>query len=375
MVGRMRITEVRTRADLRRFVFFPRDLYRDEPCWAPPLWMDEKRAYSGRTNAILAHSDYSLILAEEDGRVLGRSLVYVDHAFNSFYGTRTGFFGAFECREDPRAARALDEAAVSWLRGRGMDRVRGPIHPVAESWGFLLDAFHEPPVFMAPYNPAYYNELMRGLGYDKVKDLLAYDASTERGYRIPERFVKFGARRLADGSGLSVRMLSMKNLERDADAILRISNEAIRDNWGYVPLDRSEFQEMFRKLKPIADPQAIWFVEDRGKPVGYALGFPDLNVILRRTGGRMLPFGFLSLLFGIRKVTDYRLFGLAVLPEYHGRGLDVLLYLSLYKALAPRIRRLEANYILEDNPRIRNALEKLGMDLVKTYRVYEKSLG
>jgi hypothetical protein len=108
--------------------------------------------------------------------------------------------------------------------------------------------------------------------------------------------------------------------------------------------------------------------------VGFALGFPDLNVILRRIGGRLLPLGIFHLLFGIRRVTDYRLFGLAVLPEYHGKGLDVLLYLQIYNSLAPRIRRLEANYVLEDNPKIRNALEKLHLDLVKTYRVYEKPL-
>jgi GNAT superfamily N-acetyltransferase len=370
----MRVREVRKAADMRRFVSFPRDLYRQEPHWAPPLWMDERRAYSARTNAILAHSDYALLLAEDGARVAGRSLVYIDHAFNAYYGTRTGFFGAFECVRDFEAARALDEAAVSWLGARGVNRVRGPIHPVAESWGFLLDGFDMPPVFMAPYNPGYYNDFVRRLGYDKAKDLLAYEASTARGYTIPQRFVTFGERRLADGSGLTVRMLRMDDLERDADAILRISNESIKDNWGYVPLNREEFQEMFRKLKPIADPRAIWFVEDRGTPVGFALGFPDLNVILRRIGGRLLPLGIFHLLLGIRRVTDYRLFGLAVLPQYHGKGLDVLLYLQIYRALAPRIRRLEANYVLEDNTKIRNALEKLHLDLVKTYRVYEKAL-
>jgi GNAT superfamily N-acetyltransferase len=301
--------------------------------------------------------------------------VYVDHAFNSWYRTRTGFFGAFECVEEIGVARALDGASVSWLLARGMNRVRGPIHPVAESWGFLIDGFGDPPVFMAPYNPPYYNDFVLQLGYAKVKDLLAYEASMERNYRIPDRFSRFGERRRADGSGLSVRMLSMRNLERDADAVLRISNESIKDNWGYVPLNRDEFQDMFRRLKPIVDPQAVWFVEDRGTPVGFALGFPDLNVILRRIGGRLLPLGFLHVLFGIRTVAEYRLFGLAVLPEYQGKGLDALLYLQIYRALSPRIRRLEANYVLEDNLKIRNALEKLGLDLVKTYRVYEKEIG
>ena len=112
--------------------------------------------------------------------------------------------------------------------------------------------------------------------------------------------------------------------------------------------------------------------EHGGVPVGYALGFPDLNVILRRIGGRLLPLGFLRILLGAKKVRDHRLFGLAVMPEWQGRGLDVLLYLQLYRALRHRIRRMEANYILEDNRRIRNALEKLDLELVKTYRVYER---
>ncbi len=218
------------------------------------------------------------------------------------------------------------------------------------------------------------SSFMESLGYAKAKDLLAYEASTDRGYRIPQRFWQFADRLLARNPGLGVRRLSMKELARDADAILAISNVALADNWGYVPLDRGEFQAMFRKLRPIADPDAIWFVEDRGRPVGFALGFPDLNVILRRIGGRLLPFGFLQVLFGVRRLTDYRLFGLAVLPEYQGRGLDVLLYLQIYRALSSRIRRMEANYILEDNLKIRNALEKLALDRVKTYRVYEKPI-
>jgi ribosomal protein S18 acetylase RimI-like enzyme len=91
-------------------------------------------------------------------------------------------------------------------------------------------------------------------------------------------------------------------------------------------------------------------------------------VVLRKIEGRLFPFGFISLLAGIPKITNYRLFGLALLPEYHGMGLDVLLYVTLYKALSARKIRLEANYILEDNLMIRNALEKLALEHVKTYR-------
>ncbi len=368
------IREVRTRADMRRFVFLPRTLYRDDPCWAPPIWADERRAYMARRNAVLSHSDFTLLLAVRDGRVVGRSLAYVDHNFNAYYRTRTGFFGAFECIEDFAVARALDAAAERWLAARGMDRLRGPINPVAESWGFLKEGFDAPPVFMAAYNPSFYNGFMDRLGYGKAKDLLAYEGSPEKGYRIPPRFERFEAHLLARHPQLSVRRLSMRHLQRDAEAVWRISNVATADNWGFVPLERSELIDMVERLKPIADPDAIWFVEAGGVPVAYALGFPDLNVILRRIHGRLLPFGFLRILLDAKKVKDHRLFGLGVMPAWQGKGLDVLLYLQLYRTLGPRIRRLEANYILEDNLRIRNALEKLDLKLVKTYRVYEKPI-
>lgn len=368
------IREVRRASDMRRFVSLPRALYRDDPRWVPPIWADERRAYRAGKNAVLSHADFTLLLAEQDGAIVGRNLVYVDHNFNDYYKARTGFFGAFECTEDFAVARALDAAAERWLAARGMDRIRGPINPVAECWGFLKEGFDDPPVFMAPYNPSFYNGFMDRLGYGKAKDLLAYEGSPEKGYRIPARFERFEARLLARYPRLSVRRLSTRHLDRDAEAIWRISNVAVADNWGYVPLERAELVDMVRRLRPIVDPDAVWFVEDAGVPVGYALGFPDLNVILRRIGGRLLPFGFLHVLLGAKKVRDHRLFGLAVMPEWHGKGLDVLLYLQLYRALGGRIRRLEANYILEDNRRIRNALEKLDLELVKVYRVYERPI-
>ncbi len=369
----MIVETVRDRKAMRDFVRFPARLYRDNPCWAPPLWLEERRSYSARHNTILAHSDFELHLARRDGRVVGRNLVYVDHNFNAHTKSRIGFFGALECLRDPEAADALLARAEGWLRDRGMERVRGPIHPVAENWGFLYEGYDQPAVFMAPYNPPYVHEFMLVRGYAKVMDLLAYEGDA-RTYALPERFTRFKARLLARKPNLTVRRLELKNLTADAEHIWRISNNALKDNWGYVPLNRDELEQMIKKLKLIVDTDAVWFVEDGGRPVGYALGFPDLNIILRKIKGRVFPFGFIRLLTGIKRIRDYRLWGLAVEPEYHNFGLDVLLYLSLFEALAPKRIHLEANYILEDNAKIRNALEKLNLERSKTYRIYEKNL-
>lgn len=369
------IEEVDSRRARRDFIELPRALYRGDPYWVPPLWAEERKAWSPRHNPVLAHSDCTLLLARRGGVPVGRILAYVDHNFNSFYSSRIGFFGGFECRDDPEAAAALLARAEGWLAARGMGVVRGPVNAVSESLGFLVEGFGRSPAFLSPYNPPYYNRFVLEAGYAKVKDLLVYEGDAQNSYRIPERFLRFAEKLPARRPTLSVRRFDPRRLREEAQAIWRLSNLALRHNWGYVPLDRRELEDMVRRLKPVADPDAIWFVEDRGLPVAFALGFPDLNVIIKRIGGRLFPFGLFRLLLGARRLRDYRLFGLAVDPRYHGLGLDVFLYVQLYRALAPRGVRLEANWVLEDNLRIRNALEKLKLRRIRTYRIYEKRPG
>jgi len=358
---------------LREFIRFPQYLYRNDPLWSPPIWREERKTFSVK-NAILAHSDYILFLARERGEVAGRILAYVDHNFNNYYGSSIGMFGSFESVDRIEVAKALFSAAESWLASQGMNTIRGPINPIEECWGTLYTGFEKPATFMMPYNRPYYNEYLESLGYAKVKDLLAFEGDARQGYRIPDRFIRFREKIMAQRPCLRIRPIDMKHLLRDAEEIWRISNQAIRDNWGWAPYGVEELKSTIKKLKPIADPDAIWIIEDAGEAVGFCLGFPDINVILRQIRGRLLPFGFITLLARRRRLREYRLFGLAVMPEYQGFGLDVLLYMSLYEALAPRDILLEASYILEDNAAMVNALQKLGLKQTKTYRIYEKSI-
>jgi ribosomal protein S18 acetylase RimI-like enzyme len=254
-----------------------------------------------------------------------------------------------------------------------MTEIRGPINPIAESWGFLLHGLTQP-VFMSPHNPLYYNKLAIEAGYEKAKDLVVYEADGGNGYVIPDRFTRFAENRLKRKPEFSVRTINKRNLQIEAGHILRILNEAVAGNWGYVPVEEDEMVEVVNKLKLILDEDAIWFVEYKGFPVGVALGYPDINIIFKKIKGRLSPSGLYHLLMDRKLIKDYRLWGLAILPEYHGMGLDVLLYVNLYRALEPKGIRLEANYMLEDNSKILNALKKMELKQMKKYRVYEKRI-
>ena len=371
----MRVIAVTTKKQMRDFVRVPEKLFGSNPCYVPPIWLDEAQAYTKKANPILRNSDFELFLLLDDaGKPIGRTIAYIDHTFNNYYKTKIGFFGAFECIDSAEAASLLVRAAEEWLLMRGMDAIRGPIHPVAENWGFVLEGNDTPPVYLSPWNPAYYHDFFTTTGYEKVKDLLVYEADMAKGYEIPKRHEDFAERFLARYPGITIRRLDMKRLRDDARAIWEISNTALADNWGYVPLELPVMEDMLKKLKLIVDPDAVWMVEHEGLPVGFCLGFPDINILLKKINGNLLPFGWARLLLGVKKLRDYRLFGLAVDPAWHKRALDALMYIHLYQNLRPKNIRMEANYILEDNLHIKNALERLGMQRTKTYRIYEKPL-
>ncbi len=371
----MQVVQVRSKREMHEFVRLPERLFGEHPCYVPPMWMDEAKGYLARHNPILANSDFTLLLAlDDDEKPIGRVVAYVDHAYNRFYHSDIGFFGSFECVDNVVAGQMLVRAAETWLKGKGAKSIRGPINPVAENWGFVLEGFDRTPVYLSPWNPPYYHVFFLGSGYAKEKDLFVYEADIMKGYELPNRFDGFYEKYIRRFPGINIRRLDLRHIKEDARAIWEISNIALADNWGYVPVDLPVMEDMLRKLKLIVDPNAVWITEYNGKAVGFCLGFPDISIILKRIHGRLFPLGWARLLLGVGKLRDYRLFGLAVHPDWQGKALDALMYIHLYRNLAAKRVRMEANYILEDNLRIKNALEKLGMQKIKTYRIYEKEL-
>ena len=381
---RISIRPVETRSELRAFVRLPQVLYRSSYYWVPPLWADESRGYNASTNPVLRNSDYALFLACTTdaapaggyalGRetVVGRVLVYVDRTWNEFYKTSDGLFGALDAVADQHVFKALLEAGNEWLRAAGAKTMIGPINPVAEYWGTLVEGFEATPMFLTPWHPPGVDELMTGAGFERQIDLYAYEADSAKGYVLPDRYERFYHRFFQRNPDYTIRRLSMRHFMRDAEAIWRISNDGLTGNWGYVPVPKDVYLDMVKRLKVIVDPEAVWFVEHRGRAVAFALGFPDANLIFKKIDGKLFPFGWLRLLRERRKLRDYRLFGLAAEPPYQGLGLDALMYVHLYKHLAPRGIRLEANWILDNNDRMNNALVKLGLNRTKRYRIYRR---
>lgn len=369
----MQIIPVQTPKDLQDFIDLPYQLYKDDPMWIAPLRSEQAAQFVPEKNPMLNHCTYTLFLAKEGDRVLGRVSAFLDTLALDHWKQPIGLFGSFECVNDEAVALALLGAAEAWLKEKGMGSMRGPWSFASQEWGLVVEGYTPEPVILAPYNPPYYNDFLQKFGLAKAKDLKVYVVDARDGYQIPERYLTL-TDIVQKRYGVTTRPANMKDLEKDVATIMDLANVSISDNWGFYPVTQEEARAMAHDLKQVINPNAAIIAEDKdGKPIGFAISLPDVNVLLKGLNGKLGLRGIWRMLFKLPKLTQYRMWALGVIPEYQSRAIDTLLYKATYDALwSPKIR-LEINYVLEDNDRMNNALHRMGVKDLRTYRVYEKA--
>ena len=370
----MNIRTVTSKTDLKRFIRLPYQLYKNDPVWIPPLLDEQYSQFDARLNPMLDHCQYALFLLEDNKEVIGRIAAFIDKLALETWKEKIGLFGYYECIKDDKASGILLETAAGWLKENGMVFMRGPWSFVSQEWGLVIEGFTPSPTVMAPYNPAYYIDHMAAFNLHKIKDLLVYYISGKEGYTIPERIMKL-TDDVAKRYSMHVRQVDMKHYDEEVQKVIDLSNKSLISNWGYTSVTRQEAEAVARDLKPVIQSRGVLFAEDsQGRPIGFAIAIPNVNMLLKGLKGRLFPFGWLKLLLGLPKLKSYRLFALGVLPEYHGKGIDSLIYRALCESLYTPDIWMEINYVLEDNVPMNNAIRKLNAKPMRKYRVYQKEI-
>ncbi|HSH76091.1 MAG TPA: hypothetical protein VLA09_10450 [Longimicrobiales bacterium] len=369
------IERVEGRRGLARFIDVPWHLH--DPAashWIPPLRVMVRDALDREGNPFYAEADRALFVARRGGRTVGRVAAIENRWHNRHHGDRVGFFGFFECAEDDEAANRLLGAAESWLAERGLDRVRGPISPsMNHECGVLVAGFDRPPTIMTPWNPPYYDDLLKRAGLAKAQDVLGFDMPGGSKLAVPDR-VRRLAERTRRNSGITFRSLDMRTLEREARKVRQLYNEAWAGNWGFVPPSWDEFWHLAKDLKSVLAPD-MSFVAERGhEVVGFLLMALDINRVLGRIpSGRLWPWNLARLLLGVPKITSGRVLLLGLKAEWRHRGLFPLFaYETARRAFELGWEGAEASWVLDDNEAMVAPLEAMGFLPYKRWRIYEK---
>jgi GNAT superfamily N-acetyltransferase len=376
--GELTVRPVRGRRDLTKFIKLPFELHRDEDNWIPPLISERRRFLDRDKNPFFDHADAEYFLCERDGEPVGRITAQIDRRWDEFQGGNDGMFGFFESINDPAVARALVGAAADWVRERGRERLLGPMDfTTNDECGLLIEGYEIPPMILQPWHPPHYRELLESQGLAKRMDLLMWrlDMGELKQENEFDPLIHAAAQKSEHEHGVRIRRMNKRDLEAEIARFMEVYNEAWAPNWGFVPITDEEVAFQAGDLKPILREEWAMIAEKDDEVVGAALTLPDINQVLAKMNGRLLPFGWLTFLRQRSKVDSVRVFALGVKPEYQHWGVAAALYVRhIETAVEVGMPGGETGWILETNEPMNRAMEGMGGEVVKKYRLYELGL-
>jgi len=368
------IRPVRNRRDLKRFVDLPYRLHEGTP-WVPPLRLERRVFLSRRLNPYFKHGEAEYFLALRGERVVGRITAQIDMAFNEFHQNRWGMFGFLDLEDDQEVMTALLGAAEEWLRQRGGERMVGPMDfSMNEESGVLIEGHELEPLIRQPWHPPYYQRLCESAGLDKAMDLYSWFLDiSDRDDMLPVLFEL--DERARTEHGVKIRRMSRRHLRQEMDRFAEIYNAAWADNWGFVPYSKADLDAYTMDMHLVFARDWFMVAEKDGETIAVAITLPDINQVLKKMKGRLLPLGWWHFLKRTRTCDQVRVGFLGVKPEHQHTGVAASLYVEHFDTAArSRQKHGEAGWILETNEAMNRGLEAMSAKIVKKYRLYERSL-
>jgi hypothetical protein len=377
MPGSIEVRPVQGRGELTKFIKLPFRLHEGTP-WVPPLISERRHFLNQAKNPYFEHAEAEYFLAWRDGEPVGRITAQIDRRWDQFQGGSDAQFGFIDGEDDPKIFEALLGVAEKWAHERGRERLIGPMDfTTNDECGLLIEGFDRRPWILEPWHPPYYQRYVERLGYGKNMDLLMWFlkmGELKEGLKFHPA-IHEAAAKVETEHGITIRNMNKRDLQNEIGRFMEVYNAAWEKNWGFVPITEEEVQFQASNLKQILDPRWTWLAEKGDETVGAALTLPDINQVMPKLKGRLLPFGWLKFLLGKRKIDAVRVFALGVKPEYQHTGVAASFYIKHTEACSPDgVMSGEEGWILETNEPMNRAMEGMGGTVVKKYRLYEKVL-
>jgi len=372
----LQVLKLEGKSALNDFIRLPWSLYMDDPMWVPPLLL-ERRMHLSPKNPYFEHAKFCSWITYRNDKPVGRISAQIDRLYVDRHQNATGFFGMLEAEDNSLTFRALLGTAENWLRNQGMQRISGPFNlSINQELGLLVDGFDTPPSVMMGHARPYYAHRIEENGYRKEKDLLAY--LIDSNFAPLETIQKIATRAK---NRVHTRPLQKSHFSKELQIIKNIFNDAWSENWGFVPFTDAEFEHLGKDLKFIVNEELICIAEVDGEPAAFLVILPNLNEVIRDLNGRLLPMGWLKMLWRLKvkypKTARIPLMG--VRRRYHDTLLGAALAFAVIRGIQEPgiklgIREIELSWILEDNKGMRNIIESIKGRVYKTYRTYSKEL-
>lgn len=373
----IKVIKVQSKKEMKMFISFPHTLYQKYDNYVPDLDSDVEGFFNPKKNRNLAYADVQPFLAMRDGEVVGRIAGVVSHKSNSTWNKRIVRFTYIEFIDDLDVSKALLDTVAEWGKSFGMNEIQGPMGIIDfDKEGMLIEDFDLPGCFMEFWNPPYYKSHMEQLGFKKGADWLQIRFEVPE--QIPPRF-----QRVADYSkqefGVHVVRKTKKEITQGySHKIFKLLNESFAQLYGFAPFSEEQAEEVLARFLPFLDMDMVPIVEDnKGELVGIAVTCRDFSDGIKKTYGKLLPFGWLHLLKAIKlgKQDKAQLMIIGIRPDMQGMGVNATIFAHLipvYHKLG--IKWCETNPQLDTNVRELSQWKPLNPKTVKRRRCWQKDI-
>lgn len=360
---------------LKKFICLPLELHKGYGDFVPPFYKDERDFHDPGINKHLDLSDHIKVIALLDGKIVGRIMGIIYHPWIQKTGEKTGRFYMMDCCNNQQVASSLLRFIENWAREKGMKNLVGPFgFSDKDPQGAQIEGWQFPPVIASVSHQPYLPDLIASAGYSKFKDCVSY--KMEIPDQLPEFYIKIYNRIITNHKLKVINFKNRKSLRPYFNSVMRLMNDAYKNIYGFVEMHEEDINKLANQYLSVLDPELVKIViNEKDEPVAFVIAMANISEGIKKAKGRLWPVGFLFILYYMSRSTQLDLLLGAVSEKYRGRGLNVLLGISLMETARKKgMEIMDSHLILEENRLMCAELEKLGGKIYKRYRIFRKSL-
>jgi GNAT superfamily N-acetyltransferase len=369
------IKEVRSKRDLRNFIYLSAKIHAHHSNWVYPLYFDEWDFYNPKKNRFFTDCDTVLLLAYKENVLAGRVMGIVNYKYNNIHQENNGRFFAMECYDDLEVASALVKYVEDWSKEKGMKKVIGPFgFSEKDPQGFMIEGFDEPVVIAANYSLPYMPALIECCGYKKEIDCVDYIMPVPE--EIPVFYQSIHKRTIENNHLILKEFTKRSELKPYIKPVFELINVTYASIYGFSELTPKEIDYFANRYLSIINPRFVKVVfNDKNELIAFAIAMPELSEGIRKAKGKLFPFGFYWILRASRKTRLLTMLLGAIRDDYRNNGIDALMGLKILEsAQKQHFKLLDSHLVLETNTKMRAEYEKLGGVVKKRYRIYSKDI-
>lgn len=372
------VKTVESKADLKTFVKFPLQLYKNCPYYVPNLYADEMVALDSQKNAMGKYSLSRKFLAYKDGKVVGRIAAIINQIANKDWAHAEVRFGWVDFIDDKEVSKALVDAVIAFGRENGMTTIAGPLgFTDFDNEGCVVEGFDDISSFMLKYNYPYYGAHFEALGMEKINDWLEYRVYVPE--QVPEKVVK-AAQLVSERYNLHIRKISKKEVRKEnyGHKLFDLVNRTYCQLFDFTVLPPEVIDQYVDTFLGVLDMKYITLVEDaEGKLVAMALTMPSIAHAVKKANGYLFPLGWWHIFKSmyIKHEEALELMLIAVDPDYRNRGVHAMLFNELIPNLIEGgFKYGESNAEMETNTSVQNIWNIYQKDFKRRRRVFGKTI-